>query len=405
MRHGDSATHQKDLRTGNSLWTIRKFKRQPLKDSIRADVAIVGAGVSGAFMAQALAKQFENVVVLDRRAPAEGSTTASTAMLQWEIDIPLTELSEKIGPTKAMRAWRRSFRATQALQRLVGELQIVCELSPRSSLYLTGDRLGSRAMLKESRARHRAKLPGEYLDVTQLREMFGIDRTGAIFSPGSAGANPVKLTRGLLRHAKKLGAKMFWPVEVEDVIATKHGVILDSGEHFIEAKYVVFCTGYELLKGIPENRAKITSSWAVATRPRVKYPRWLDEVLIWEAAEPYLYMRTTPDGRLIAGGEDEDIDLPSYRARSLERKSSRIVKKVETLIPDIEFSPVHEWSGAFGESLDGLPFIDAVPDMPNCFVVMGFGGNGTIYSKIASEIVPTLIKGRADKDADIFRFR
>jgi len=43
--------------------------------------------------------------------------------------------------------------------------------------------------------------------------------------------------------------------------------------------------------------------------------------------------------------------------------------------------------------------------MPNCIAVMGFGGNGTIYSKIASEIVPTLLRGRPDKDADIFCFR
>jgi glycine/D-amino acid oxidase-like deaminating enzyme len=405
MRHNNSATREKDLRTGNPLWATQQPKRRPLEDSIRADVAIVGAGVSGAFMAQALARRFDNVVVIDRRAPAEGSTTASTAMLQWEIDTPLIELSAKIGPAKAARAWRRSYHATQALQRLVAELEIACQLSPRSSLYLTGDRLGSRAMREERRARRHAKLPGEYLDAAQLREMFNIDRTGAIYSPGSAGANPVELTRGLLRRAKALGARMFWPVEVKDVVATKHGVILDTGEYFIETKHVIFCTGYELLKGVPETRAKITSSWAVATRPRANYPRWLDEVLVWEASSPYLYMRTTPDGRLIAGGEDEDIDLPSYRARSLARKSSRIVKKVETLIPDIDFSPVHEWSGAFGESLDGLPFIDAVPDMPNCFVVMGFGGNGTIYSKIASEIVPTLIKGRVDKDADIFRFR
>jgi hypothetical protein len=36
---------------------------------------------------------------------------------------------------------------------------------------------------------------------------------------------------------------------------------------------------------------------------------------------------------------------------------------------------------------------------------MGFGGNGTIYSKIAAEIVPTLISGRPDKDAGVYRFR
>ena len=61
-----------------------------LDKSIRADAAIVGAGVSGAFMAEALSRRFESVVVLERRGPARGATAASTAMLQFEIDEPLT---------------------------------------------------------------------------------------------------------------------------------------------------------------------------------------------------------------------------------------------------------------------------------------------------------------------------
>jgi len=46
-----------------------------------------------------------------------------------------------------------------------------------------------------------------------------------------------------------------------------------------------------------------------------------------------------------------------------------------------------------------------VPGMPGCIAVMGFGGNGTIYSKLAAEIVPTFLRGRRDKDADLFAFR
>jgi glycine/D-amino acid oxidase-like deaminating enzyme len=167
----------------------------------------------------------------------------------------------------------------------------------------------------------------------------------------------------------------------------------------------VFCTGYELLKGLPGKGTKITSSWAIASRPHAKLPSWLRNTLVWEAADPYLYMRTTPDGRLIVGGEDEDIDLPSYRARSMAHKTARLMAKTKKLIPGLDFTLARQWTGAFGESEDGLPIIDRVPDMPNCIAVMGFGGNGTIYSKIASEIVPTLLRGRSDVDADIFRFR
>ena len=66
-----------------------------LNQSLKCDIVIVGAGISGAFMADALSRHYERVVVVDRRAPAMGSTHASTAMLQFEIDTPLTELAER----------------------------------------------------------------------------------------------------------------------------------------------------------------------------------------------------------------------------------------------------------------------------------------------------------------------
>ena len=43
--------------------------------------------------------------------------------------------------------------------------------------------------------------------------------------------------------------------------------------------------------------------------------------------------------------------------------------------------------------------------MPGCFTVMGFGGNGTIYSMIAAQLMLGLVKSKKPADSDIFRFR
>jgi glycine/D-amino acid oxidase-like deaminating enzyme len=289
--------------------------------------------------------------------------------------------------------------------KIVSSENITCGLRRANTLYLAGSDLGSRGLKKESVARKRIGLPGEYLDGEQLRSIYSINRSGAIFSPGAAYADPVRLTHGLLKRAISGGAVLHTPVEIKNVVATAHGVILDTGKHFIEAKHCVFCTGYELLKGIPRKGTKIVSSWALASRAHAKLPSWMRHTLVWEAATPYLYVRTTPDGRLIVGGEDEDVDLPSYRARSMMHKAARLIAKAKALVPGLDFTVSRQWTGAFGESDDGLPIIDRVPDMPNCIAVLGFGGNGTIYSVIASQIVPTLLGGQTDKDADIFRFR
>ena len=189
------------------------------------DVAIIGAGISGAFLAHAIAPRYERVAVLDRRKPAHGATLASTAMLQFEIDEPLTKLSGKIGAAKAARAWRRSYQATQAIARLVREDDLRCGFERRDALYLTGNDLGARAMEDEAKARARIGLPTEFLDRHALKTAFGIDRTAAILSGKSAIANPMQLAAGLLRRAASAGARIYSPVNVCDVFATAHGVI------------------------------------------------------------------------------------------------------------------------------------------------------------------------------------
>ena len=399
------ATIKKNLRTGRSLWADSAglgVPVRPLKAAISVDVAIVGAGISGAFMAHELSRD-HTVAVLDRRPPLTGSTVASTALLQWEIDLPLTALAEKIGPAKAKRAYLRSRSAVEALKRIVAQERIVCGFKDKATLYLAGDEYGHRALEAEAAARAAIGLDSDYVGPADLRERFGIDRTGAIVSQGSASADPARLAAGLLRRAQKAGAAVYSRVEVMEAASDPDGVTLltDAG-HAVRAKAVVFCCGYEFPKGVPTPGAKVISTWALASRPRQRCPAWLRDTLVWEASDPYLYFRMGGDGRLIVGGEDEaDPDAHADKAK-LKRKCGTIVRKLHALLPGVEFEVDYSWAGAFGESATGLPSIAPVPDMDHAWAVMGFGGNGITYSVIASQVVSMALRGGADPDADLY---
>ncbi len=99
----DEITKHRTLRAQQPLWaeTPRITLRSRAKPSASTyHTIVVGAGISGALVAQALASPERPVLVIDRRKPLAGSTMASTAMIQHEIDIPLTELSGMIGPRR-----------------------------------------------------------------------------------------------------------------------------------------------------------------------------------------------------------------------------------------------------------------------------------------------------------------
>lgn len=84
MKGQDAETRKDDLRTGTPFWlstprvTVRS-RAFPAAD--RFDVIVVGAGISGALVAEALSAQGRKVLILDRRGPVQGSTPASTAMI------------------------------------------------------------------------------------------------------------------------------------------------------------------------------------------------------------------------------------------------------------------------------------------------------------------------------------
>src|ERR1041385_5612780 len=112
-------THKRKLRTSGTLWQHLRAPQVPCRALTRdtsGDVLIVGAGITGAMIADALVDTQLDTLVVDRRQPGHGSTVASTALVAYEIDMPLIELQEKIGKRDAVRAWRRSRLAVANLE-------------------------------------------------------------------------------------------------------------------------------------------------------------------------------------------------------------------------------------------------------------------------------------------------
>lgn len=373
--------------------------------AVRTGVVIVGAGVSGSMIAQSLTAAGERVLIVDRRRAALlGSTAASTALLQFELDTPLTKLSASIGRRKAEQVWIASRNAVNELRTRTNRLGIAAHLVSRPSLYLAGNVLNAAGLQREVARRQRIGLASEYLDRKALWHHFGIDRPAALLSHGNAEANPVQLAAGYLRNALKAGARFHAPHDIVQVDCNRRGVSLltDDGIH-IHARQAIFCTGYELAKIVPANNYRIQSTWAMATRPQPK-ALWPQRALIWEASEPYLYMRTTADGRIVCGGEDAAFSDAAKRNSLTVQKTRRIERKLQRLFPQIDSRAVFSWAGSFGGSPNGMPTIGPIPNYPGCHAVMGYGGNGITFSMLATNIITAAVFGRKIPEARLFAF-
>jgi glycine/D-amino acid oxidase-like deaminating enzyme len=395
------------LRSGSPVW-INYPCRVPLASQIyrsfKTDVLVVGAGISGSLMAYVLASAGLKVAIVDRRAAVTGSTLASTALLQFEIDMPLTELKRKIGARRAERAWLRSKQALDLLQGLVRQEKIAASTSVHPSVYLAGNRLNAKDLLREANARRRIGLPSEYVQRAALKERFGLARAAAIVSADNVTADPRRLASGFLRRAMQLGARLLSPYDVIDIQCGKRSTLVQAKEGFeIQGRHVVLCCGYEMPKIVPAAGHRIASTWAIATRPQSRR-LWPEECLIWEASDPYLYVRCTTDGRVVCGGEDEDFVDTERRDADIARKSAVLERKLGRLLPHIDPHAAFRWTGSFGQTPTGLPSIGAIPGYPRCYAVLGYGGNGITFSMLAAQLVSKAIQKRKDPDAFLFAF-
>jgi glycine/D-amino acid oxidase-like deaminating enzyme len=391
----DGARHS-DLRTGRAPWASgTRPPRRALEQDKRCDVLVVGAGITGALVAERLVREGRDVCIVDRERPGLGSTAASTAMLLWEIDRPLASLTDLYGFERAARAYRLSLQAVRGLQSLVEQRQIACRMRVRNSLYLAAGTTDAHALMKEHELRTRAGLPGDFLDYQTLRHEFGIDREAALLSPGAADADPLCLAHGLMARAVAGGGQLFDADALHyDTGSRRTTVVMEDG-HSIEADWVVLATGYVMPDFVASEIHRVTTTWAVATPPQPRRVRWRGEALIWEATEHYLYLRTTDDHRIVVGGgDDEALSKPDDRASATPGKTQFLLAGLHGLLADAEPCAETAWSGVFGMTADGLPLIGPVPGHPRLLAAYGYGGNGITFGFLAAELIAGVIGGR-----------
>jgi glycine/D-amino acid oxidase-like deaminating enzyme len=168
----------------------------------------------------------------------------------------------------------------------------------------------------------------------------------------------------------------------------------------IEARHVVLATGYVMPDVVRPTAQQPASSWAIATAPQADN-LWPEQALIWEATRNYHYARTTSDGRIIFGGEDDHgLIQPDARDAATPTKVRVLKERLRTLWPRTSSHVAFAWSGAFDTTRDGLPLI--VPGSKNIFAAFGYGGNGITFSLLAAELIGSLLSGGSSPLLDDF---
>lgn len=395
-----------NLGSGYPFWLIKDglpFNYPKLEKDIKTDVVIVGSGISGALLRYYFTNAGMDCIAVDSRTIGLGSTCASTSLLQYEIDTPLYRLIEICGKDNAERAYHLCNHAIEELGRISKKLGFA-EFEFKDSLYFAAYKKDVAFLEKEFKARKSAGFDVEFLNEARVQKEYHFSAPAAILSKHGAQTNAYLLTHHLLQH-KIPDSPVYDRTRIIKTSHHENGVELRTEEGFtIDAKRIVYATGYEVVEMLEKDIVKLLSTYATISEQYGGKQFWKNNVMIWNTADPYLYMRTTPDGRILVGGRDEEFYNPGKRDKLINKKTKQLEKDFKKLFPELPFKSEFSWTGTFGSTKDGLPYIGQYKKIPKSYFALGFGGNGITFSLIAAEILTDQLLGKPNNNAALFSF-
>ncbi|MBV7272065.1 FAD-binding oxidoreductase [Clostridium sp. PL3] len=395
-----------NLQSGKFYWptTLLEVPSYPsLEEDIDCDVLIIGCGTSGAQCAYYLVNSGANVILVDKRRAGFGSTSTNTALIQYMGEKMFFELINSFGEDYAARHLNLCKKAIDEIENICNSLSLDSEFCRRDTLYYQSYEEDYEKIIKEFNFLKKHGFDVELLDEETIEKLYSFKKHSAIYSKNDAELNPYKFTISLLEKCKSLGARIFENTEINGKKFEKdYAVFFTKGNHSIKAKHVIIAAGYECLEIKNEKNTVLSSSYAVVTNQIKDFGTWYKRTLIWESARPYIYMRTTADNRIIIGGLDENITIPQKRDSKLLHNKEKLITEFNKLFPDINVYPEFYISAFYGGTHDGLPIIGKYEELPNCYVLYGYGDNGTVYSMVLSKIISDLIQNKPNEDINLY---
>jgi len=376
-----------------------------LDKDMTVDVAVMGAGISAALAAWYLRSSGLKIAVFDRRHAAMGSTAASTAFLQYEIDTPLTDLVKYVGEQHAVKAYKLCRHAIYDIGDICKKLKPQFDFHLVPSLQHASFKTHLQKLKEEFDLRKKHRFNIEWLEGGEIRQKFGFMAPGAIYSEDGGEVDAYLLTHALLADFETYGHKIYNNTAIADISYSKSGILLSTaGGLQVKSKKLIIACGYESLKFVPKKIADINSTYALVSEPLPDKYFWHKNSLIWETATPYMYFRIASENRILVGGRDDLYHHPHIQPSVISKKAEQLKNAFCKKMPHIPLKVDFSWAGAFAVTKDGLPYIGAIPERPHTWFALGFGGNGITFSVIAAEIIRDGILGRPNANAAIFKF-
>lgn len=394
-----------DLDASPSWWQLQAPSPGfgPLQRDARADVVVIGGGVSGCSTAWHLARAGANVVLLEAREIASGASGRNGGFLLAGLAHRFSSLVELLGDERAAELYAMSATGRDELYATANSIGVGEHAMRTGSLRLAVDPSEVADLDREATLLEQHGFPVERLTRTALPDDLGAHFLGGLRFPEDGRSFPAAWVRGLSADARDAGATLHEhsPVASIDDDVDEVRVTTTNGTT-VTARRVVVATESWLSGLVPELQGLVLPyrSQVLAAAPPLDERGDVRRVLphVTWSRRGWDYAQQTIDGHVVIGGEEpEDVSrLRTWDETINDDDQAWLeswLRRVFGFTPDV----VTRWAGVLSQTPDGFPYVGPLPNRPRVLACGGWGGAGNVLGFACGGLVADLLRGDANR--------
>jgi gamma-glutamylputrescine oxidase len=378
------------------------------------DVAIVGGGFAGLSAAYHLKSENPamQIVLVEAQTVGSGASGRNTGILRPGVAGSFSALCRRFGQTEARRLHQATIRAVGRVMELIRSENLDCDFEETHHVKGALTARQGYKLQAEAELLNRHGFAANYFDSSEMVSIAPVPYRGGLSSSQGGQLNPAKLARELKRVIIARGVRVYEHTPLRK-ISPDRPIRLELPSGSVIAKHVVlatdvYATKLGLLRGqiIPiQTHVSLSEPLAAGQLDRLTWERRRS---FSDKRHIFNYYRLTRDNRIMFGG-----GRPIYRAASGDRSAGAVdvadphvwrQQKADfarsfPALCDVRIEK--QWAGTIGMTLDELPMIGELAELPGVYFVGGWSGHGVHLATASGVLIADLLSGRsADETSD-----